>query len=122
MKKQNYRRLLGEELSHRLLADFKKHGIASIERLRKDHIQDYFRTLAKLVPQEIEAEITHSLTDLLAKANERIIEGERVTNEHEQSANVLIHKDKHGIDNAIMPGNETHSHLGDSSEREIIEE
>jgi hypothetical protein len=112
--RQSVQRRLGHELSSRLLADFKKHGIEAIDRLRRDHLPDYFRTVTKLIPQEVQVDITHSFTDLLQQAaaraktekivnNQQVIEYDDNTNPaislHELDKS-LIDKELHSIDNA----------------------
>jgi hypothetical protein len=80
MAKHNYRRMLGEELSNRLLAHFKKHGIGAIERVYRENPAEYLRVATRLIPHEIEAEVKHSFTAILedakARAEEKVINQE----------------------------------------------
>lgn len=50
------RNKLGEVFLERLLADFNDHGVAAIEKVRKEDNSTYIRTIASLLPKEITAE------------------------------------------------------------------
>ena len=77
------RNRLGKAFISRMRADFQKHGIATIEKVRKEKPEVYLNLVSRLVPQALEVNVQHSVTDVLLEAarrynstekNERIIE------------------------------------------------
>ena len=77
------RNRLGKAFISRMRADFQKHGIATIEKVRKEKPEVYLNIVSRLVPQALEVNVQHSFTDVLLEAarrynspdkNERIIE------------------------------------------------
>ena len=81
------RNRLGKAFISRMRADFQKHGIATIEKVRKEKPEVYLNLVSRLVPQQLEVNVQHSFTDVLLEAarryeknitpeaEERIIEG-----------------------------------------------
>jgi len=80
------RNRLGKAFISRMRADFQKHGIATIEKVRKEKPEVYLNLVSRLVPQQLEVNVQHSFTDVLMEAakrykditpaeEERIIEG-----------------------------------------------
>jgi hypothetical protein len=47
---------LGELFLTALLTDFAKHGVATLERVRKDDPSTYVKTVANLLPKEVTGE------------------------------------------------------------------
>lgn len=97
---------MGEELSNRMLAHFKKHGIGAIERVYRENPVEYLRVCTRLIPQEIEAEVQHTFTDILARAHERVLADADVdvikdTDVDTGEPKSLILKEKQSIDTAI---------------------
>lgn len=83
---QAARNRLGKQFISRMRADFQKHGIATIEKVRKEKPEVYLNLVSRLVPQQMEVNVQHSFTDVLMEAarrykditpkeEERIIEG-----------------------------------------------
>lgn len=81
-----HRNRLGKAFISRMRADFQKHGIAVIERVRKERPAAYLELIARLMPQQMEINVQHSFVDLLMEAQkkyqsttyEKIIEAERI--------------------------------------------
>lgn len=78
------RNRLGKAFISRMRADFQKHGIATIEKVRKEKPEVYLNLVSRLVPQQMEVNVNHTFTDVLMEAakryrdntpEERIIEG-----------------------------------------------
>lgn len=81
VEKEVASRKLTRIVTNRFLADFKKHGIATIERVRQDNPVEYLRIVTKLVPKQVDVGVQHSFSDVLLAAaeqiqQERTIEGE----------------------------------------------
>lgn len=66
-----HRARLGKEFMSRMRADFQKHGIATIERVRKEKPAAYLELVARMVPMAMEVNINHTFMDLLKEAQER---------------------------------------------------
>ena len=96
------RRALARAVSTRFLADFKKHGIETIQRVREEDPSQYLRIAVNLLPKDIDLEVSHSFSDMLREAA-KVIEGE-VIREHHLSHNdtpAIEHKDKTDIPTVI---------------------
>ena len=66
-----HRARLGKEFMARMRADFQKHGIATIERVRKEKPAAYLELVARMVPMAMEVNVNHTFMDLLKEAQER---------------------------------------------------
>ena len=66
-----HRARLGKEFMSRMRADFQKHGIATIERVRKEKPAAYLELVARMVPMAMEVNVNHTFMDLLKEAQER---------------------------------------------------
>lgn len=66
-----HRARLGKAFISRMRADFQKHGIAVIERVRKERPAAYLELIARLMPQQMEINIQHSFVDVLLEAQKR---------------------------------------------------
>ena len=69
-----HRNRLGKAFIARMRADFQKHGIAVIERVRKERPAAYLELIARLMPQSMEINVNHSFIDLLQEAQRRYLE------------------------------------------------
>jgi hypothetical protein len=69
-----HRNRLGKAFISRMRADFQKHGIAVIERVRKERPAAYLELVARLMPQSMEINVNHSFIDLLQEAQRRYLE------------------------------------------------
>lgn len=65
------RNRLGKAFIGRMRADFQKHGIATIEKVRKEKPEVYLNLVSRLVPQQLEVNVEHSFTDVLMEAARR---------------------------------------------------
>ena len=65
------RNRLGKAFISRMRADFQKHGIATIEKVRKEKPEVYLNLVSRLVPQQLEVNVQHSFTDVLMEAARR---------------------------------------------------
>ena len=65
------RNRLGKAFISRMRADFQKHGIATIEKVRKEKPEVYLNLVSRLVPQQMEVNVSHSFTDVLLEAARR---------------------------------------------------
>lgn len=65
------RNRLGKAFISRMRADFQKHGIATIEKVRKEKPEVYLNLVSRLVPQQLEVNVQHSFTDVLMEAAKR---------------------------------------------------
>ena len=65
------RNRLGKAFISRMRADFQKHGIATIEKVRKEKPEVYLNLVSRLVPQQLEVNVEHSFTDVLLEAAKR---------------------------------------------------
>jgi len=65
------RNRLGKAFLARMRADFQKHGIAVIERVRKERPAAYLELIARLMPQQMEINVQHSFVDVLMEAQKR---------------------------------------------------
>lgn len=79
------RNRLGKAFMARMRADFQKHGIAVIEKVRKERPAAYLELIARLMPQQMEINVQHSFVDVLLQAQKQyeqenafVIEAERV--------------------------------------------
>lgn len=52
------RNKLGEAFLEAVLADFEKHGVAVIERVRLEKPEQYLKVIASILPKEVHAEVT----------------------------------------------------------------
>lgn len=81
------RNRLGKAFISRMRADFQKHGIATIEKVRKEKPEVYLNLVSRLVPQELNVNVQHSFTDVLLEAarryNEPKVEKEIINGELE---------------------------------------
>ena len=66
-----HRARLGKEFMARMRADFQKHGIATIERVRKEKPSHYLELVARMVPMAMEVNVNHTFMDLLQEAQKR---------------------------------------------------
>ena len=66
-----HRARLGNAFISRMRADFQKHGIAVIERVRKERPAAYLELIARLMPQQMEINVQHSFVDVLLEAQKR---------------------------------------------------
>ena len=65
-------RKLANAVTARFLADFKRHGIATIERVREESPAEYLRIITKLLPRQLDVGVQHSFSDVLLAAAEQI--------------------------------------------------
>ena len=65
------RNRLGKAFISRMRADFQKHGIAVIERVRKERPAAYLELIARLMPQQMEINVQHSFVDVLLQAQKQ---------------------------------------------------
>lgn len=65
------RNRLGKAFIGRMRADFQKHGIATIEKVRKEKPEVYLNLVSRLVPQQLDVNVQHSFTDVLLEAAQR---------------------------------------------------
>lgn len=65
------RNRLGKAFISRMRADFQKHGIATIEKVRKEKPEVYLNLVSRLVPQQLDVNVQHSFTDVLLEAAKR---------------------------------------------------
>lgn len=65
------RNRLGKAFISRMRADFQKHGIATIEKVRKEKPEIYLNIVSRLVPQQLDVNVQHSFTDVLLEAAKR---------------------------------------------------
>lgn len=65
-----HRNRLGKAFIARMRADFQKHGIATIERLREKNPGHYLQLIANLIPNQVELNVNHTFMDLLREASE----------------------------------------------------
>ena len=65
-----HRNRLGKAFISRMRADFQKHGIATIERLREKNPGHYLQLIANLIPNQVELNVNHTFMDLLREASE----------------------------------------------------
>lgn len=63
-----HRARLGKAFISRMRADFQKHGIAVIEKVRKERPAAYLELIARLMPQSMEINVQHSFVDVLVEA------------------------------------------------------
>ena len=66
-----HRNRLGKEFMARMRADFQKHGIATIERVRKEKPAAYLELIARMVPMQMDVNVNHTFIDLLQEAQKR---------------------------------------------------
>ena len=66
-----HRARLGKEFMSRMRADFQKHGIATIERVRKEKPAAYLELVARMIPMQMEVNVNHTFMDLLQEAQKR---------------------------------------------------
>src|SRR5512139_4028018 len=66
-----HRARLGKEFMSRMRADFQKHGIATIERVRKERPAAYLELVARMIPMQMEVNVNHTFMDLLQEAQKR---------------------------------------------------
>jgi hypothetical protein len=66
-----HRNRLGKEFMARMRADFQKHGIATIERVRKEKPAAYLELIARMVPMQMDVNVNHTFMDLLQEAQKR---------------------------------------------------
>ena len=66
-----HRNRLGKEFMARMRADFQKHGIATIERVRKEKPAAYLELVARMVPMQMDVNVNHTFMDLLQEAQKR---------------------------------------------------
>lgn len=66
-----HRARLGKAFISRMRADFQKHGIGVIERVRKERPAAYLELIARLMPQQMEINVQHSFVDVLLEAQRR---------------------------------------------------
>ena len=66
-----HRARLGKEFMARMRADFQKHGIATIERVRKEKPAAYLELVARMIPMQMEVNVNHTFMDLLQEAQKR---------------------------------------------------
>jgi len=57
------RNKLGEAFVEALHADFEKHGVATIQKVREEKPEQYVKVIASLLPKELKIEATSDLTD-----------------------------------------------------------
>lgn len=69
-----HRARLGKEFMARMRADFQKHGIATIERVRKEKPAAYLELVARMIPMQMEVNVNHTFMDLLQEAQKRYTE------------------------------------------------
>lgn len=65
------RNRLGKAFISRMRADFQKHGIATIEKVRKEKPEVYLNLVSRLIPQQLDVNVQHSFTDVLMEAARR---------------------------------------------------
>lgn len=63
-------------LNSRMIADFKKHGIKVIEKVREDSPVEYLKILTRLLPKDVNFQVEHTFSDVLLEAQRRITERE----------------------------------------------
>jgi len=66
-----HRNRLGATFIARMRADFQKHGIGTIERVRKERPAAYLELIARLMPQQMDINVQHSFVDVLLEAQRR---------------------------------------------------
>lgn len=69
---KNTSRDLGQMFLTRYIADFRKHGIATIERVRNEAPVEYMKIAVKLLPKDVNLHIEHSFSDVLMEAHRQI--------------------------------------------------
>ena len=69
-----HRNRLGKEFMARMRADFQKHGIATIERVRKEKPAAYLELIARMVPMQMDVNVNHTFMDLLQEAQRKYTE------------------------------------------------
>ncbi len=78
---KNSPRVLARELNTRLAADFRKHGIAAIERVRNENPAEYLKIITRILPKDINVSIEHTFSDVLREAQDMIDERNQRTKE-----------------------------------------
>ena len=68
------RRSFNRDFLLALAADFKKHGAAAIEKVRKQHPAAYLKVCAHLVPRELQVEHSGGIKSMTTGQIERSIE------------------------------------------------
>lgn len=71
---KNSPRDLSVALNKRFTADFRKHGIAVIERVRKESPVEYLKIATKLIPKDVNLTIEHTFSEVLFEAHNIIQE------------------------------------------------
>lgn len=71
-----HRSRLGKMFIARMRADFQKHGIDTIERVRKERPAAYLELIARLMPQQMEINVQHSFVDVLLEAQKHFTKDE----------------------------------------------
>jgi 2-oxoglutarate dehydrogenase complex dehydrogenase (E1) component-like enzyme len=84
------RRSFNRDFLLALAADFKKHGAAAIEKVRKQQPAAYMKICALLVPREMKVEHSNAIKDLTDEQLEAMIEHLKASLEAQaQSAKVI---------------------------------
>jgi hypothetical protein len=84
------RRSFNKDFLLTLAADFKKHGAAAIEKVRKQQPAAYMKICALLVPREMKVEHSNAIKDLTDEQLEAMIEYLKASLEAQaQSAKVI---------------------------------
>ena len=84
------RRSFNKDFLLTLAADFKKHGAAAIEKVRKQQPAAYMKICALLVPREMKVEHSNAIKDLTDEELEAMIEYLKASLEAQaQSAKVI---------------------------------
>jgi hypothetical protein len=84
------RRSFNKDFLLTLAADFKKHGAAAIEKVRKQQPAAYMKICALLVPREMKVEHSNAIKDLTDEQLEAMIEYLKASLETQaQSAKVI---------------------------------
>lgn len=73
-----HRSRLGKAFISRMRADFQKHGIGVIERVRKERPAAYLELIARLMPQQMEINVQHSFVDVLLEAQKHFDSDKRL--------------------------------------------
>lgn len=59
---------LSRLVTRAFLQDFKRHGLAAVEKVREDNPADYLRIVTKLLPKQVDVGVQHSFSDVLLAA------------------------------------------------------
>ena len=93
---------LSRAMMTRFRADFAKHGIAAIEKLRKEDVGAYLRLGVSLLPKNIQLDVHHDFAAVLSEASKQLAA--------ERQGQALEHLKGHLIDMDPITEEERTSH------------